>query len=272
MVISNDWDNRTRFVVYGQAFLFVLVWAMALNRLIEGKFWNAEHSVKTFEAILSSDEQDDNENQPPKQMIHFIKAAGMSYYTTRYVWFFPHIVGSLIWWNFYFLQLIPSIRRKYKKFHRVLGRILMVCAVAQTVSGVGLAYMGDSPTIKIISYLLAVSIIYCVYHAWYYAAIEKDIAKHKYWAMRLVGYSQMIALQRVFMAVLMITHQFGWLGLYPPYDENDAATIGQIFDDAFVCSYTVAMMLTEWYLAGYYGWTETETSSTKAKAIFNKIE
>ena len=270
MVSNNDWDNRTRFVVYGQAFLLVLVWAMALSRLIDGKFWNAEHNVKTFEAILlSSDNEDgDDENTPPapKQMIHFIKAAGMSYYTSRYVWFFPHIVGSLIWWNFYFLQLIPSIRRKYKKFHRVLGRILMVCAVAQSVSGVGLAYMGDSPTIKIVSYLLAISIIYCVYHAWYYAAIEKDIAKHKYWSMRLVGYSQTIALQRVFMVVLIAAHQFGWLGLYPPYDENDAATIGQIFDDTFVSCYTVAMMLTEWYLAGYYGWTETETR-TKEKAI-----
>jgi len=132
----------------------------------------------------------------------------------------------------------------------------MVCALAQTISGAGLAYMGTSSTVKLISYLLAISVFYCVYNAWYYAAIQKDISKHKYWAMRLVGYLQTIALQRVCMVVLIISHRTGWLGLYPVYDDDDAATMQKIFEDSFATCYPIGMMLTEWYLAGYYGWTE----------------
>lgn len=116
--------------------------------------------------------------------------------------------------------------------------------------------MGTSPTIKIVSYLLAISVIYCLYNAWYFAAITKDIPKHKYWAMRLVGYLHSIALQRVSIAMLFVSYYTGWLGLYPAYDEDDGATILQIFDDSFVLCFTVAIPLTEWYLAGYYGWTE----------------
>jgi len=246
---NNAWDNRTRFAVYGQAFLFLVAWLMALGRLIGGRFWNAKRNVEELEAFVANEET-------PKAMVHFVQHFLMSYFTTRFVVFFPHIVGAILWWNLYFLQLIPSIRQKYRRFHRILGRVLMVCALAQTISGAGLAYMGKSSTVKIVSYLLAISVIYCVYNAWYFVAIQNDIPKHKYWSMRLVGYLQTIALQRVCMALLMVSHYFGWLGLYPTYDKDDGETLEQIFNDSFVSCFIVAMMLTEWYLAGYYGWTE----------------
>ena len=133
----------------------------------------------------------------------------------------------------------------------------MISAISQTITGVGLAYMGKSSTVKIVSYLLGISVIYCVYNSWYFAAFAKDIPKHKYWAIRLVGYLQTIALQRVFMGILFLSHRTGWLGLYPAFDENDGETLVQAFDDSFVCSFVTDILLTEWYLAGYYGWTET---------------
>jgi uncharacterized membrane protein len=223
---------------------------VALSRLISGRFWNAKLNTENLEALIASD-------KAPEGILYFVKHTFLSYYNKRFIVFFPHVVGAILWWNLYFLQLIPSIRRKHRRFHRILGRVLMVSAIAQTISGVGLAYMGESPTVKIVSYLLAISVLYCVYNAWYYAA-HKDIPKHKYWAMRLVGYLQTIALQRVFMGILFAAHATNSLGLYPPYDENDGDTLVQAFDDSFVCSIIVSMMLTEWYLAGYYGWTETE--------------
>lgn len=250
---SKAWDNRTRFVVYGQVFLFLLAWSVALSRLIAGRFWDAKHNEENLEAVIANEDS-------PKALVHLIKEFFLSYYTTRFVVFCPHVVGAILWWNLYFLQLIPSIRQKYRRFHRILGRVLMVCAIFQAVSGVGLAYMGNSSTIKLMSYMIAVSVLYCVYNACYFAAIAKDIPKHKYWAMRLVGYLQTIALQRVFMGILIASFRFGWLGLYPDYDEADGETLVQAFDDSFVCSFSVAMMLTEWYLAGYYGWTETTKS------------
>jgi len=246
---SEPWDNRTKFVVYGQAFLLLLAWSMALGRLIANKFWNASENEEKIRAIIEDEET-------PKYMVHMMKNFILTYFTKRFFFFFPHIVGAILWWNLYFLQLIPSIRQKYRRFHRVLGRLLMVCALAQTISGAGLAYMGKSSTIKIISYLLAISVVYCVFNAWYFAAIKKDIPKHKYWSMRLVGYLQVIALQRFCMVLLVVSHRTGWLGLYPAYSEDDATIYEQIFNDSFSFSFALGLLGTEWYLAGYYGWNE----------------
>lgn len=247
---ADNWDGRTKFVVYGQGFLFLVVWMVSLGHLVFGRFWNRKFNQQAIQTIIESDET-------PEGFVQWVKYFPQTYYFKRYVVFFPHVVGAILWWNLYFLQLIPSIRRKHKRFHRILGRVLMVSAMAQTISGVGLAYMGNSPTVKLVSYLLAVAVVYCVYNAWYFASI-KDIPKHKYWAMRLVGYLQTIALQRVFMGILFAAHATNSLGLYPPYDKTDGDTLIQAFDDSFVCSLVVAILLTEWYLAGYYGWTETE--------------
>lgn len=259
---SKSWDNKTRFVVYGQVFLFFVAWMMALGKLVVNRFWNAKLNVEKLEVMISSGEI-------PKDMVHFVKHYVLSYFTKRYVMFFPHIVGAILWWNLYFLQLIPSIRQKYRKFHRILGRVLMVCAIAQTISGAGLAYMGNSSTIKLVSYLLAISVAYCVYNAWYFAAIEKDIPKHKYWSMRLVGYLQTIALQRVCMVLLIISRRTGWPELYPAYDPTDTATTDKIFEDSFTFCMILAMMFTEWYLASCYGWTE---SPKNAKGDTKSIE
>lgn len=257
---SSSWDNRTRFVVCGLVFLFLVSWSMALGRLITSKFWNPIANLQKIEMILSMSKEKAEEIHLPWWVRIFMEKIGISYYTTRYIYFFPHIVGSIIWWNLYFIQLIPSIRRTYKKQHRILGRVLLVCALAQTTSGVGLAYMGKSPTIKIVSTFLAISVVYCVYYAWYYAAIARDIAKHKYWSTRLVGYLQTISLQRVFMFALILSHQAGWNGLYPPVDDtNGSEIVQQLFDDSFICSILAGILLTEWYLAGVYGWTETKT-------------
>jgi len=246
---SEPWDSRTKIVVYGQAFLLLLVWVMTLGRLIAERFWDAAENEKKIEAIIA-------DKDTPKDIVHMMKNFFLTYFTKRFFFFFPHIVGAILWWTLYFLQLIPAIRQKYRKFHRVLGRLLMVCALAQTISGAGLAWMGKSPTIKIISYLLAISVVYCVFYAWYFAAIKKDISKHKYWSMRLVGYLQTIALQRFCMILLIVSHRTGWLGLYPAYSEDDATTMEQIFNDSFSFSFTMALLGTEWYLSGYYGWNE----------------
>jgi len=84
---------------------------------------------------------------------------------------------------------------------------------------------------------------------------------------------QTIALQRVFMILLLVSHQFGWHGLYPPFVDNDDVSnnntnntntntnngyeiVQQLFDDSFVCSILAGIYVTEWYLASVYGWTE----------------
>lgn len=255
---SDAWDNRTRFAVYGQAFLLVMMWVMSLGRLINDRFWNAGLNEEKITAVMES------ESSPA--MVMAIKTFFLSYFKGRFIFFFPHILGAFIWLNLYFLQLIPSFRKKHLRFHRIVGRVLMVSALAQTISGAGLAYKGKSSTIKIISYALAVSVMYCVYNAWYFAA-KKDIEKHRFWAMRLVGYTQAVSLQRLVSGLLFLSKQTGWPNLYPDSDDDENILV-KIFEDSFSLAWAMALMLTEWYLAGYYGWTEMSQDRKRAtKAI-----
>ena len=82
---SKAWDNRTRFVVYGQVFLFLVAWSVALSRLIAGRFWDAKHNEENLEAVIANEDS-------PKALVHLIKEFFLSYYTTRFVVFCPHVV------------------------------------------------------------------------------------------------------------------------------------------------------------------------------------
>lgn len=107
--------------------------------------------------------------------------------------------------------------------------------------------------------MLASACFYCIYHA-LKNAIQRDIPKHKYWVLRLVGYMQTIAFQRFYMFLLIMTHQMGLHGMYP--DLTDATleqanrVILGMFDDSFVLSVLTAFLGTEWYLAGEQGMLE----------------
>jgi len=163
-----------------------------------------------------------------------------SYYSSRrYHFMLPHVIGAILWWNLYFIQLIPSIRRKHKTFHRYMGRFLMVVAFVQMVSGVGMAFTSHSYIIKMISYVLATAAIFCLWQAFKYA-YHRDIPRHKYWALRLVGYLQTNALQRFWLLVLIISHQLGFYGLFPPLDnatrEEANEVVRDLFDGAFIMS------------------------------------
>jgi len=190
-----------------------------------------------------------------------------SYFTTRWVHFWPHIVGAVIWWNLYFLQLIPKIRNKFIAFHRFLGRILFVTAAAQVVTAIGLANNQHSSVVKIVSWIQAVAISYCIFWAWHFARV-KDVAKHKYWVVRLVGYMQFVALQRFWIVFLVVSHQSGWHGLYGPVTESTSLEernklLLQQFDDSFILCALTGIYSTEWYMASTYGWTRVRSEVKK---------
>lgn len=265
---KDTWDGKTRFVVYAQVVFFVLAWSMAMGRLIADRFWNKKLNQETLQGMIEDD-------AIPKAFRYLIEYFSVSKFQERYIVYFPHIIGASIWWGFYFLQLIPSIRQKYKRFHRILGRLLMVAVLCQIISGIGLAYLGKSSTFAIISYLMAISIGWCVYNAWYYA-YNRDIPRHKYWALRMVGYLQSTPFGLVVTALLFLTYYMDWLGLYPPFDPDDGTTLVKVVEDGQILAFAGAVLVTEWYLAGYYGWSETAivkeiVDETKPKAIVFRV-
>jgi len=229
-------DGRTKFVVSWMVILFIFAWVMALSDKLGVRFWDTEYALKKVEKMPTLPSFHNNT---------WVADLFNSYYTHRYFVFFPHVLFSFFWWNLYFLQLIPAVRRWSLPFHRLLGKFLMVVAILQGISGGGLAYTSGSSTIKIVSYSLSTSVIYCVWKAWMFAH-RRDIPRHKYWSIRLVGYLQSIALQRFFMFLFIATHQLGWYGFYPDLKDATVDTVNrvltQLFDDTFVSCVITAIL------------------------------
>ncbi|CAB9514036.1 expressed unknown protein [Seminavis robusta] len=249
-------NQHTTFVVCLLTFLFWESWSRSLLSLFGVHFWDRQH---VLEIIHSNPVGLYNSTA-------FAEIAETQYSPRRYIYLLPHIIGAIIWWNLYFLQLIPKVRHAFnKRLHRWLGRLLMVTACMQTSSGVGLALTSHSKIIPIVSGFLALAVFYCVYHAWKYA-IHRDIPRHKYWVFKVVGYLQTIALQRIFLMLLITTHQMGWYGLYPDLGENSTLeeandVVLDMFDHSFVFAIFTVMLLTEWYIAGEQGMMEAPEPS-----------
>ncbi|KAL3913329.1 MAG: hypothetical protein SGILL_006535, partial [Bacillariaceae sp.] len=199
-----------------------------------------------------------------------LQTVGSSYYSERrYIYFLPHVVGAVVWWNTYFLQLVPRVRRMFgKRLHRYLGRVLMVAAILQTTTGMGMAYTSHSNIIKLVSLVLAIAASYCVHHAWT-SAVQKNFPKHKIWAIRLVGYLQTNVLQRFWLLASIISHECGWYGLYPNLNGEDVTlemrnkVVYSMFDDSFVLAILSAFLVTEWYIAGEQGQIDMGSEDTK---------
>ena len=172
--MNHKW--RDRVVVAFCVLLYVVIWIMSLGRLFADHFYDASYALHAMEKAQSN--------------FHNTTAlaeVGSSYYSpTRYVYFLPHVVGAVVWWNFYFLQLMPRIRRAYNyKVHRILGRCLFVAALLQIVTGLGMAITSHSNIIKLVSFVLAAAATYCLVKAWNHA-VRRQVSYHKYWVLRLV--------------------------------------------------------------------------------------
>ncbi|CAE7470905.1 unnamed protein product [Symbiodinium natans] len=83
----------------------------------------------------------------------------------------------------------------------------------------------------------------------------EDIVRHKYWATKLFGYSQAIALQRIyFFALVALTlldddnSPYNAITPSSPLAQRNAEA-KEIFNDAFTMCIFTAIVLTEWYQA-----------------------
>ncbi|KAL3939796.1 MAG: hypothetical protein SGBAC_005549 [Bacillariaceae sp.] len=250
-------NTRDKVVVVWFSFLYVIIWLFSLANLFHVHFWDKRYALHMVE-------------QPAEGLNKGFNKESQTYYSSlRYIWMLPHILGAIFWWNLYFLQLIPKIRHNYKKFHRMLGRFLMMILLVQNVTGFALASTSTSNIIKLGCYMFNMASVFCIVQAWKYAYF-RDIPQHKHWVLRLVGYMNVLALQRFFLAFLIITHSMGWDGLYPQLDSSSTASDAEwiqltkgMFDDAFVLSILFGVFSTEWYLATEEGKLEAPINNRK---------
>ena len=86
------------------------------------------------------------------------------------------------------LQLMPSVRARFPRFHRWVGRGYMIAALIMAVSGLYLVLSGRRLVGDLSQHLAidlnAVLIILCAAMAWR-LAVKRDFAAHRAWALRL---------------------------------------------------------------------------------------
>jgi hypothetical protein len=251
-------ELRTKIAVTLLVILQLCAWLFSLAGNFGIHFWNRSYALECVR------------NQPPIPFHNStaFRAVQESYFTWRYVWLFPHIVGATLWWNLYYLQLLPSVRRQYSgALHRWLGRFLLVAASLQVASGAALACTSHSSMIKMVSLTFGTAVGYCIVQTWQYA-VARDVKRHRHWALRLVGYLQVIAAQRLWLVLLVGTHQLGWTFLYPSLDGDDVtqelvdSVLMDMFDGSFVLAALTGTYVTEWYLAGLEGYLDAPTASS----------
>jgi hypothetical protein len=86
------------------------------------------------------------------------------------------------------LQLIPGIRNRFPAFHRWNGRMFVLAAFTQAITGIYLTVSGrrlvGDVTQHVVSVLGAVLIMFCAGMALRYA-MARDFTTHRRWALRL---------------------------------------------------------------------------------------
>ncbi|OLQ08212.1 hypothetical protein AK812_SmicGene8297 [Symbiodinium microadriaticum] len=176
------------------------------------------------------------------------------YAQQRWMWFAPHVFSSIVWWNFAWIQLIKWIRAKHIWLHRLNGRIQVTAMMGQIITGIGLASGSPTHGVKMLSIAYGLAMAYVLANTIYYVRV-KDIVRHKYWATKLFGYSQAIALQRnqvyffAFFASTLLGDSPFWAVAPSSSMEQRNAESRDMFDDSFSMCIFTAIVLTEWYQA-----------------------
>jgi len=86
------------------------------------------------------------------------------------------------------LQLIPQLRNRFPAFHRWNGRLFVLAAFTQAITGLYLTFVGKGgpggASLHVITGIGAVLIMICAYMALRYA-VARDFTTHRRWALRL---------------------------------------------------------------------------------------
>ncbi len=86
------------------------------------------------------------------------------------------------------LQLIPQLRNRFPVFHRWNGRLFVLAAFTQAITGLYLTFVGKGgpggASLHFLSALGAILMIFCAVLALHYAVV-RDFTTHRRWALRL---------------------------------------------------------------------------------------
>lgn len=114
------------------------------------------------------------------------------------------------------LQFMPFVRNRFRRFHRILGRVYLTLAVLISLTGVIMTFQGKSFGSLFLQAATGLSAIYI----WWFAAMtiinarKKDFRAHRQWALRLFMISNGVWFIRVWPSAWHVLDN-GNFGLYP---------------------------------------------------------
>jgi len=132
---------------------------------------------------------------------------------------YTHIFPAAIWAMAVPLQFHPLIRKKYRTFHKYLGRIFVYNSFLLMIGFVVILYRGLSyekylkgvepvtipgtslSYVDVILYMLAGRFLYCIVVSVNFAK-KKDFDRHQYWMIRHCSMGMWVILQR-FLAIII---------------------------------------------------------------------
>lgn len=134
-----------------------------------------------------------------------------------------HIVPGLLFLTLVPFQFVARIRQRHINIHRIIGRILVVCAFITGVFALIAAFrfpayggVSTQAATLFFSLIFLFSLIKAVYHI-----RKKEVHLHREWMIRTVALAMGVASIRIFVLILMALTNFGheevfgtsfWLG------------------------------------------------------------
>lgn len=99
--------------------------------------------------------------------------------------FIAHVVTVFPWAILGSLQFVPAIRKHNIDYHRLAGKIYLLCCIAVSLSGVLMApySFGGSLGNQLATYIIFISFVVCFVMG-YVSIKRKNIRAHKEWMMR----------------------------------------------------------------------------------------
>lgn len=85
------------------------------------------------------------------------------------------------------IQLIPQLRKMAPSFHRWNGRLFMVTVLCLSVTGLYMIWFRGTPTVSLANLAITLNALLILAFAWLAlrTAMQRDIAAHRRWALRL---------------------------------------------------------------------------------------
>ncbi len=140
------------------------------------------------------------------------------------------------------LQLMPQVRNRWPRLHRVNGRLYILAAFVISFAGLYLSWVKGSVGGLVGSIFITINAILILISAYYTIthAMRRTLDQHRRWAIRLFLCMSGVWLFRV---LLML-----WFAIFQgPYGFDPEAFEGPALNFLYICSYILPIIVVQWY-------------------------